>query len=345
MAYTVDEIARLIQGEVIGDGTVLIRGVSSIEEAQEGNLVLAEVPAYFKRAEASPASCILTREGAGPSRKSLILVPNPKAAFARILWLYHPPKKVPAGVHPSAVIGEGVELGVQVAIGPFVAIGNGVRVGDRVVIGSGCVIGDGCMIGEDSFFHGRVTLYDGTRVGKRVIVHGGAVVGAEGFGFVFEAGKQAKIPQVGIVVVEDDVEIGANVCIDRATLGRTLIGRGVKIDNLVQIGHNVTVGEGSMLSAQVGIGGSTTVGKGCTLAGQVGIADHVTVGDRVIIGAQSGVAPGKQLRDGQIVWGSPARPIQKSKQQFAAMARLPDLLDEVATLRRRVADLEARSAR
>ena len=345
MAYTVDEIARRIQGEVIGDGTVLIRGVSSIEEAQEGNLVLAEAPAYFNRAEASSASCILAREGAGPSRKSLILVPNPKAAFARILWLYHPPKKVPAGVHPSAVIGEGVELGAQVAIGPFVAIGNGVGVGDRAVIGPGCVIGDGCMIGEDSFFHSRVTLYDGTRVGKRVIVHAGAVVGADGFGFVFEAGEQVKIPQVGIAVVEDDVEIGANVCIDRATLGRTLIGRGVKVDNLVQIGHNVTVGEGSMLSAQVGIGGSTTVGKGCTLAGQVGIADHVTVGDRVIVGAQSGVAPGKQLRDGQIVWGSPARPIQKSKQQFAAMARLPDLLDEVATLRRRVADLEARSAR
>jgi len=178
-----------------------------------------------------------------------------------------------------------------------------------------------------------------------VIIHAGAVVGSDGFGFAPDGGEQVKIPQVGIVVIEDDVEIGANVCIDRATLGRTLIGRGVKIDNLVQIGHNVTVGEGSMLSAQVGIGGSATVGKRCTLGGQVGIADHVTLGDRVIVGAQSGLAPGKQLREGEIVWGSPARPIQKSKKQFAAMARVPGLLEEVAALRRRVADLETRSAR
>ena len=305
----------------------------------------AETPAYLRRAEASSASCILTREGAGPSRKSLIFARNPKAAFARVLWLYHAPKKVPAGTHPSAVMGEGVELGAQVAIGPFVTIGNRVRIGDRVAIGPGCVIGDGCVIEEDTLFHSHVTLYDGTRVGKRVIVHAGAVLGSDGFGFVPEGGEQINIPQVWILVIEDDVEIGANACVDRATLGRTLIRRGVKIDNLVQIGHNVTLGEGSALSAQVGIGGSATVGKGCTLAGQVGIADHVTLGDRVIVGAQSGVAPGKQLRDGEVVWGSPARPIQKSKQQFVAMARLPELLEEVAALRRRVANLEARSGR
>jgi len=345
MVYTVDEIARLVQGEVGGDGAVSIRRVSSIEEAQEESLVLAETPAYFRRAEASSASCILTREGAGPSPKSLILVSNPKAAFARVLWLYHPAKRGRTGAHPSAVIGEEVGLGAQVAIGPFVTIGNHVRIGDRVSIGPGCAIGDECVIEEDTVLHSRVTLYEGTRVGKRVIVHAGAVLGSDGFGFVPADGEQIKIPQVGIVVIEDDVEIGANVCIDRATLGRTVIGRGVKIDNLVQIGHNVSVGESSTLSAQVGIGGSATVGKGCTLGGQVGVADHVRLGDRVIIGAQSGVAPGKQFRDGEIVWGSPARPIQKSKHQFAAMARLPELLDEVAALRRRVADIESRSAR
>jgi UDP-3-O-[3-hydroxymyristoyl] glucosamine N-acyltransferase len=272
-------------------------------------------------------------------------VANPKAAFARVLWLYHPPRKVPAGVHPSAVIGEEVELGAEVAIGPFVVIGNRVRVGDRVILGAGCVISDRCVVEEDTVFHSHVTLYEGTQVGKRVIIHAGAVLGSDGFGYVAEGGEQIKIPQVGVVIIGDDVEIGANACIDRATLGRTVIRRGVKIDNLVQIGHNVVVGEGSALSAQVGVGGSATVGKGCTLAGQVGIADHVTLGDRVIVGAQSGVAPGKQLRDGEIVWGSPARPIRKSKQQFAAMARLPELLEEVAALRRRVAELEARSDR
>jgi UDP-3-O-[3-hydroxymyristoyl] glucosamine N-acyltransferase len=345
MVYTVDEIARLVQGKISGDGAVSILRVSSIEEAQEGSLVLAETPAYFRRAEASAASCILTREGAGPSSKSLILVGNPKAAFARTLWLYHPAKKGRAGTHPSAVIGEEVGLGAQVAIGPFVTIGNRVRIGDRVSIGPGCTIGDECMIEEDTVLHSRVTLYEGTRIGKRAIVHAGAVIGSDGFGFVPEGGGQIKIPQVGIVIIEDDVEVGANVCIDRATLGRTVIRRGVKIDNLVQIAHNVTVGESSTLSAQVGIGGSATVGKSCTLAGQVGIADHVTLGDRVIVGAQSGIAPGKQFREGEIVWGSPARPIQKSKQQFAAMARLPELLEAVAVLQRRVANLEARSGR
>ncbi|MFQ5656113.1 MAG: UDP-3-O-(3-hydroxymyristoyl)glucosamine N-acyltransferase [Candidatus Methylomirabilales bacterium] len=345
MVYTVDEIARLVQGEVVGDGSVPIREVASIEEAREGSLVLAEVPAYFKRAEASSASCILARRGTGPSQRNLILVANPKVAFARVLWLYHRPKRVAAGVHPSAVIGEQVDIGKEVTIGPFVVIGDRVSIGDRVVLGPCCVIGDGCVIGEETIFHGQGTLYDGTWVGRRVIIHAGAVIGCDGFGFAREDGEQVKIPQVGTVVIEDDVEIGANVCIDRATLGRTLIRRGAKIDNLVQIGHNVTLGEGSVLSAQVGIAGSSRVGKGCMLGGQVGIADHVILGDRVMVGAQSGVAPGKQLRDGEIAWGSPARPIQKSKQQFAATARLPELFQEVAALRRRVADLEARSAR
>ncbi|MFQ5847587.1 MAG: UDP-3-O-(3-hydroxymyristoyl)glucosamine N-acyltransferase [Candidatus Methylomirabilales bacterium] len=345
MSYTVDEIAHLVQGEVVGDGAVPIREVASVEEAREGSVVLADTPAYFKRAEASSACCIVARTGAGPSRKSLILVANPRAAFARVLRLYHPPKEVPAGVHPSVAIGAGVQLGASVTIGPFVVIGDRARIGDRVVIGPCCVIGDACVIEEETVFQSNVTLYDGTRVGKRVRVHAGAVLGSDGFGFVLDEGEQVKIPQVGTVVVEDDVEVGANVCIDRATLGRTVIRRGVKIDNLVQIGHNVSVGDGSTLSAQAGIGGSATLGRGCTLGGQVGIADHVTLGDRVAVGAQSGVAPGKQLRDGEVVWGSPARPIQKSKKQFAAMARVPELLEEVAALRRRVADLEARSAR
>ncbi len=345
MIYTVDEIARHVQGEVIGDGTVPIREVVAIEEAREGSLVLAESPTYFKRAEASSASCILTRKGTGPSQRSLILVENPKAAFARVLRLYHPPKKRHTGVHPSAALGEGVEIGEQVTIGPFVVVGDNVRIGDRAALGPCCVIGDACVIEEDAVLHSHVSLYDGTRVGKRVIIHSGAVIGSDGFGYVPEGGAPVKIPQVGTVVIEDDVEIGANVCIDRATLGRTLIQRGVKIDNLVQIGHNVTLGQGSLLSAQVGIGGSTSVGKGCMLGGQVGLADHVILGDRVNVGAQSGVAPGKHHREGEIVWGSPARPVQKSKEQFAAMARLPEFLEEMAALRRRVADLEERSVR
>ncbi|MEA3509377.1 MAG: LpxD N-terminal domain-containing protein, partial [candidate division NC10 bacterium] len=190
MVYTVDEIARLIQGEVVGDGSVPIREVVSIEDARDGSLVLAEAPAFFKRAEASSASCLLARKGTGPSQKNLILVENPKAAFARVLWLYHPPKRAAAGVHPSAVIGEAVEIGEQVTIGPFVVIGDRVRIGDRVVLGPCCIIGDGCVIGDDSAFHGHATLYDGTRVGRRVIAHAGAVVGSDGFGFAQEEGEQ-----------------------------------------------------------------------------------------------------------------------------------------------------------
>lgn len=342
MRYRVDEIARLIGGEVRGDGSLVIREITSIEGAHEESLVLGETPVYFKRAEASPASCILAPKGAPLSRKTVIMTENPKAAFAKVLNLYHPPKTVRPGIHPLAVIRETAQIGADVAIGPFVVIGERVRIGDRTVIGPCCVIGDDCVVGRETVLHSQVTLYDGTRVGNRVIIHAGAVLGADGFGFATEGGRHLKIPQVGQVIIEDDVELGANVCIDRATLGTTTIRRGTKIDNLVQIGHNVTMGEDCLLSAQVGVGGSTQVGRGCTLAGQVGIADHVIIGDRVIVGAQSGVAPGKHLKTGEIVWGSPARPVQRSKEQFALMARLPELFGEMVALRKRLSDLEAR---
>ena len=344
MSYRVDEIAHLVGGEVRGDGSLVIREITTIEGAREGGLVLGETPFYFKRAEASPASCILTHKGAPPSRKTLIVVDNPKAAFAKVLTLYHPPKAVRPGIHPLTAVGETVQIGADVAIGPSVVIGDRVRIGDRTVIGPCCVIGDDCVVGAETVLHSHVILYDGTQVGNRVVIHAGAVLGSDGFGFAPEEGRQMKIPQVGNVVIEDEVEVGANVCIDRATLGTTRIRRGTKIDNLVQIGHNVTLGEDCLLSAQVGVAGSTTVGRGCILAGQVGIADHVTLGDRVIVGAQSGVAPHKHLKAGEVVWGSPARPVQRSKEQFALMARLPELFEEMITLRKRLADLEAGAA-
>jgi UDP-3-O-[3-hydroxymyristoyl] glucosamine N-acyltransferase len=342
MNYTVGEIARHIQGEVVGDGSLQIEEVTTIDKARTGSLVFAQNAAFFRKAEDSNASCIIVDRSQPSSRKTLILVDHPRLAFAKVLGLYHPPKVARPGVHPSSVIGENVRLGSEVSIGPFVVIGDRVQIGDRAVIGPLCVIGDGCVIGSDSVLRAHVTLYDRVFIGCGVSIHAGAVIGSDGFGYTPEAGRPVKIPQVGDIIIEDEVEVGANVCVDRATLGSTIIRRGVKIDNLVQIAHNVIVGEGSLIVGQVGISGSSTLGRGCVLGGQAGIADHVTLGDRVIVGAQSGIASGKRLKNGEIVWGSPARPIQKTKRQIAALAQLPELLKEVSQLRKIVDELQSR---
>jgi UDP-3-O-[3-hydroxymyristoyl] glucosamine N-acyltransferase len=342
MSYTVREIADLVQGEVVGDESLEIHAVSSIEMTRAGCLVFAESATYFLRAEASQASCILAPRSQRSARKTVILVDDPRLAFAKVLGLYHQPKVPRPGVHPSSVLGENVQLGSDVSIGPFVVIGDRVQIGDRGVIGPSCVIGDDCVIGRDSVLRARVTLYDRVSIGRGVSIHAGAVIGSDGFGYASEEGRPVKIPQVGNVIIEDDVEVGANACVDRATLGSTIIKRAVKVDNLVQIGHNVIIGEGSIVISQAGISGSSTLGRGCVLGGQVGIADHVTLGDRVMVGAQSGIAAGKQLRGGEVVWGSPARPIQKMKRQLAALAQLPKLLTEVSHLRKIVGELQTR---
>ena len=342
MSYTVSEIARHIQGEVVGDEFLQIQEVSSIEGAREGCVVFAENAAYFQRAEASPASCIIAARTQHTSRKALILVDRPRLAFAKVLRLYHPPKVPRPGVHPSSVLGEDVHLGSNLSIGPCVVIGDRVWIGDRVVIGPGCVIGDDCVIGEDSVLRANVTLYDQIRIGCRVLIHAGAVIGSDGFGYATEGGRPFKIPQVGTVIIEDDVEVGANVCVDRATLGSTIIRRGAKIDNLVQIAHNVIIGEDSLLAAQTGIAGSSTLGRGCVLGGQVGVGDHATLGDRVVVGAQAGIFSGKQIRSGEVLLGFPARPIEKTKRQLAALARLPELLVKVSHLWKVVGDIQER---
>lgn len=342
MSYTVGEIARHVQGDVVGDGSLQIGEVSSVDKAGAGSLVYAQNDAYFRKAEESQASCIIVGRSQRSSRKTVILVDHPRLAFAKVLGLYHPPKAPRPGLHASSVLGENVHLGSAVSIGPFVVIGDRVRIGDRVVIGPCCVVGDDCVIGEDSVLRANVTLYDRVSLGRRVSLHAGAVIGADGFGYTPEDGRPFKIPQVGDVIIEDDVEVGANVCVDRATLGSTLIRRGVKIDNLVQIGHNVTIGEYSLLVALTGISGSSTLGRGCVLGGQVGTGDHVTLGDGVMVGPQAGIPSGKVVRSGEIVLGSPARPIEKAKRQLAALGRLPELITEVSKLRKVVGEIQAR---
>ncbi len=341
MSYTVGEIARHIQGQVVGDESLQIREVSSIEGAREGCLVFAEDAAYFQKAEGSQASCIIAPGSQRSSRKTLIVVDHPRLAFAKVLHLYHPPKAPKAGVHPSSVLGENVRLGSDVSIGPFVAIGDRVQVGDGAAIGPCCVIGDDCVVGNDSILRANVTLYDRVTVGCRVSIHAGAVIGSDGFGYIPEEGRSVKIPQVGDVIIEDDVEVGANVCVDRATLGSTIIKRGVKIDNLVQIAHNVSIGEDSILLSLTGIAGSSTLGRGCVLGGQVGVGDHVTLRDRVMVGPQAGIPSGKEIRSDQTVLGSPARPIEKVKRQIAAQTRLPEMVREVSRLRKVVGEIQA----
>ena len=342
MSHTVGEIARHILGQPLGDESLVIQEMSTIEAAREGSLVFAENEAFFQRAEASQASCIIVPRARRSSQKTLILVDSPRLAFAKALNRYHPPKVPRPGVHASSVLGEHVHLGSAVSIGPFVAIGDRVQIGDRAVIGPCCVIGDDCVIGADSDLRANVTLYDQVRIGCRVLIHAGSVIGVDGFGFTREDGRHVKIPQVGNVIIEDDVEVGANVTIDRATLGSTVIRRGVKTDNLVHIGHNVTVGEDSLLIAQTGIGGSSTLGRGCILGGQVGLANYVTLRDGVIVAPQSGIPSRKEIRSGEIVFGTPARPIQKTKRQLAALGQLPKLLTEVSKLRKVVGELQAR---
>ena len=339
--FTVEEMARQVGGTVVGEGSTVITGAASIETAREGDIVFAQTPHHFAQAEKSSGSCILVPRDIRESRKILIQVENPRLAFSTILALCYPPERPDPGVHPSAVLGRDVRLGSDVSIGPYAVIGNAVELGDRAAIGPGCVIGDRTVIGRETLLYAHVTLYPNCRIGERVTIHSGAVVGSDGFGYVWDGTRHVKIPQVGDVVIDDDVEIGANTCIDRATLGSTMISRGVKIDNLVQVAHNVTVGQHTVLVAQVGIAGSSKIGAGSVLAGQVGVCDHVIIGDGVVVGAKSLVFAGKHVRAGEVVMGYPTRPMRKAKEQLAALAKLPELISEVAELRRAIAEVRA----
>jgi len=339
--FTVEEMARQVGGTVVGEGSTVITGAASIETAREGDIVFAQTPHHFAQAEKSSGSCILVPRAIRESRKTLIQVENPRLAFSTILALCYPPERPDPGVHPSAVLGRDVRLGSDVSIGPYAVIGNAVELGDRAAIGPGCVIGDRTVIGRETLLYAHVTLYPNCRIGERVTIHSGAVVGSDGFGYVWDGTRHVKIPQVGNVLVDDDVEIGANTCIDRATLGSTMISRGVKIDNLVQVAHNVTVGQHTVLVAQVGIAGSSKIGAGSVLAGQVGVCDHVIIGDGVVVGAKSLVFAGKHVRAGEVVMGYPTRPMRKAKEQLAALAKLPELISEVAELRRAIAEVRA----
>jgi UDP-3-O-[3-hydroxymyristoyl] glucosamine N-acyltransferase len=337
------DIADLVGGELVGDPEREIQRVSGIEEAGEGDITFLSNPRYQQLLASTCASAVIVSHETEVTGKSLIRVENPYLAFARVLGAFARKISLPSGVHEKAHLGDDVRLGEGVTLLPFCFIGNQVTLGDRVVVYPGVSVGEGSVIGDDTIIHPNVTLYPGTEVGKRVIIHAGTVVGGDGFGFVQEGGENIKIPQIGKVVIEDNVEIGSNVSIDRATMGCTLIKAGAKIDNLVQIAHNVEIGEGSVIVSQVGISGSTHIGKNVILGGQAGLVGHLRVGDRAKVAAKTGVS--KSVPPDTILAGHAGVPIKEWKRSVAAMRRLPETTKKIKTLEKRIAELEQKSAK
>lgn len=340
---TLGELAEVVNGHVAGDGSVKIGGVASIADAEQGDIVFAENPRFLSEAIRSRASAVVAFLDAVSPDKPLIRVENPRFAFAQILDLFSPRVDAEPGVHPTAVIGEKAEIPESASIGPHVTIGKRVRIGERCRIMAGCRIGDNVVMGEECVLYPNVTLYPRTVLGARVVLHSGVVVGSDGFGYVRVGDRLHKVPHLGNVVIGDDVEVGANTTIDRAKTGSTIIGARTKIDNLVQVAHNVRIGEDCVIAAMVGIAGSAVLGRTVTVAGQVGIKDHVTIGDGAVLLGQAGVWG--DVPPGTIVSGCPAVPHRERLRQEAAIARGPEIGRQVAQLLRENIDLRARLER
>ena len=312
------ELAQLINGTVEGDGDADILGLSGVETAKEGDLTFAIGEERLVSAEKSDASCVLTDMTIRKSTKTIIRVTNPKLSFIVIYNIFNMPKVRESFIHPMAIVSDKVRLGVGVWIGPCVIVEEGVVVGDGTIIESNSSIKKNCEVGPFCHIYSNVTLYENTKLRKNVILHSGVVVGSDGFGYVKNEGKIYKFPQLGKVIIEDHVEIGANTTIDRGSLSDTVIGAGTKIDNLCQIAHNVKIGKNLLMAAQCGISGSTTIGDNVTMGGQAGIVDNVSIGDNVTIGAKSAVIG--NIKSGAVVWGIPARPIAQTKRQMAILS-------------------------
>jgi len=338
MNYTVAELAGRLGGEVIGDGTTVLTGFAPADRANPGDLTFAENPSYMQRAEASAASAVLVDADAPVSSKVLIRVANVRVAFARALPLFHPESQPPAGIHPTAVVAPTATVDPTAHIGPLCVVGDHTKIGPRCILEGQDYVGAHCRLGEDVRLFPNVTLYHKTEVGNRVRIHSGTVVGADGFGYVQDNGEHVKVPQIGSVIIRDDVELGANVAVDRGALGPTVVGKGTKVDNLVQIAHNVTIGEHCLIVGQCGIAGSVKLGDYVVLAGQSGIISHLRIGNRVMVGAKSAVF--ENVRDGEKVWGVPAVSGRQAKRQVIAVQKLPDLLRKVKELEMRLNQLE-----
>lgn len=339
MNISVGEIAELIGGNVVGDKNARITGLNGIKEAGKGDLTFLSDMKHVAYMTSTLASAVVVSTEYSESDKILIQVTDPYAAFAKVLNWYEKQTLIhPKGIHKTAIIAEDVSLGEGVSLGPNVCIEPGSVIGDGVVIYSGTYVGRNCTIGADTVIYANVSMREGTRIGARCIIHAGAALGNDGFGFLLSNERRAKIPQVGIVILGDDVELGANTCVDRATCGETVIGDGTKIDNLVQIAHNVRIGKHCVISGQSGIAGSTKIGDHVTMAAQVGITGHIEVGDNTIIAGKAGVT--KTIESGRIISGFPAIDHIEEKRIKASLKRLPHTAQRVKGLEDRVQELE-----
>jgi UDP-3-O-[3-hydroxymyristoyl] glucosamine N-acyltransferase len=341
MEKSLREIAELVGGEIEGDPDTIISGVSGIKEAQEGEITFVANARYTSLIETTGASAIIvTPETRRNGKKTPFLrAENPYLAFLGVVDLWVPQEPTTSrGIHPTAVVGKNVKMGADCTLGAYTVIGDEVTLGDRVTVYPHVVIGDHVEIGNETMLYPHVTVRERVSIGSRVIIHSGTRIGCDGFGFAPIKGQHHKVPQVGTVVIEDDVEVGANVTIDRATFQKTLIKKGTKIDNLVQIAHNVEVGENSIIVAQVGISGSTKIGNGVTLAGQAGIVGHIEIGDGAIVTARAGVT--KNVEPYTCVSGLPATPHDKWQRMVVVQRRLPEINKQIRRLEKRLSTLE-----
>jgi UDP-3-O-[3-hydroxymyristoyl] glucosamine N-acyltransferase len=347
--WTIAELNGHVDGHLIGDGSIHIERAADLATAGAGEIAYVDDEKFFEAGRSSEASCLIVSGAFVASLKELITehefrpalieVSKPKLAFALIAELLHPQKRREPFVHPSAVIAESADIDLTVFIGPHVSIGEHTRIGSGTRIEAGVVIGDHVSVGRDSVLHPGVTIYDEVTIGDRVILHAGVVIGADGFGYVRDHLAYHKFPQQGTVVIEDDVELGAHTCVDRAALGQTRIGRGTKIDNLVHVGHNCDIGERVIIAAQTGISGSVVIEDDVVIGGQVGFGDHIRVLSGAVIGSKAGILPGKIVRPG-VWWGIPIQPLDEYKRLNAHIGRLPQMREEIKELRKQLEELK-----
>lgn len=341
MAYTISQVAGLLGLRFHGDGDRLLTRVSSWEAADGASLV------FLERDRAPDlgvgeirAGCVIAPPGIAPEDWCAILSECPKLDFARAAALLMPGPRAAGLRHASAVISPDAEVAADVDIGPFAVVGARARIARGCILRAGVIVGEDCSLGEQCILHPNVVLYARSELGNRVVLHAGVVVGSDGFGYVFDGSNQVKFPQEDKIIIEDDVEIGSNTTLDRGSLGPTRIGAGAKIDNLVQIAHNVQIGRGVVIAAQTGIGGSTTIDDYAVIGGQVGIGDHVRIQSRAVIGSKAGVLPGKIVRGGETYWGVPLRPLREYKRINACFGRLPEFKSDLDALKDVVRELQ-----
>ncbi len=335
----VDEIAKKLNAPWEGDGDALISGATTLDAAGPREIAFVGNRKAATQAAQSSAGCLLV-PGDFPAGRTLIRVHDPRTSFAAVIGALYPPPAVVAGIHPTAVIAPDAKIASSAAIGPHATIGARARIGDRTSIGAGCAIGADVHIGADCLLHPRVTIYDHVTIGDRAVLHSGCVLGADGFGFVRGPDGYQKFPQIGRVEIGQDVEIGANSCIDRAALGVTRIGDGVKLDNLVHIGHNCAIGRNVVIAAQTGLSGGVVVEDDAVIGGQVGIGDKARIETGAVLGSGCGILTSKIVRKGQVVWGTPARPLKEHLEQLANLARLPKLREQVVAMEKRLSERE-----